>query len=156
MIASPFHGPASCAAYGLVVVVALALGACGGPQVAPCLVPPDAAAAADALEGRWELYDGAGVHIGTAELAGGRAAIASLEDDATYFGTITMTAAVGNSHHLDFAVERATVGTVEHVYGELTHIGLHILFATRDEAFSLQDNGVWVRWQRAPEVEATE
>lgn len=132
------------------VALAAGLAACGGAPSVPCLVPTDALAAESVLQGSWALSEADGRVVGRVDVDGLRMAALSVDDETTFFGRYTFSATEGNAHRIAFVVDRADVAGQEHLYGEPTTIELLLVFGDANRLYSLQPDGVWVRWERLP------
>lgn len=129
---------------------ALASGCGATAAMNSCEVPASLRQADEALQGRWNLVDRAGEVVGAVEIRGDRASILSTPDETTFFGRMTIEQRAASEFLLVLDVDSAEVRTVRQQYGDVTRLPLTLVFAEHDVAYSLQADGLWLRWERVP------
>lgn len=135
----------------LALVAGALMSGCGATAAMhACEVPTSLRQADELLQGRWSLLDRAGEVVGAVEIRGDRASILSTPDETTFFGRMTIEQRAASEFLLVLDVDSAEVGSVRQQYGDVTRLPLTLVFAENDVAYSLQPDGLWLRWERAP------
>lgn len=131
----------------LLLLMFFALGACG-PKAPLCAIPMTEALAFDWLDGEWTVYDHTGETEGNLEFSGGR--VETVWEDVTLRGDWQHLGSTDNAHSIRLIIDEALEGDVRVRYGVFDEVDITIVFASPDEVYALQGEGVWTIWQRVP------